>query len=48
MNGFIFGMVISTIKGLVKNPKKKGQMRNLCLDIFLALKEAYADDEDFQ
>lgn len=48
MNSLIFGMVASAIKGLVKNPKKKQQMRNLCLDIFLALKSAYADDDDFQ
>ncbi len=48
MNGIIFGMVASAIKGFVKNPKKKQQMRNLCLDIYLALKSAYADDPDFQ
>jgi hypothetical protein len=48
LNDFIFGMVASFIRKSVKNPVKKRKMRNICLDIYQAIKVAYADDEEFQ
>lgn len=48
MNDFIFGMVASFIVKAVKNPTKKRKMRNICLDIYQAIKAAYAGDEDFE
>lgn len=48
MNGFILGMVAGFIKNSVKNPVKKRKMRNICLEIFNAIKMAYAGDPDFE
>lgn len=48
MNDFILGFVASYIVRSVKNPTKKRKLRNVCLQIWQALKTAYADDEDFQ
>ncbi len=48
MNEWIFGMVAGFVKGLIKNPVKKRKMRNVALEIFRAIKTAYADDEGFQ
>jgi len=48
MNDFILGMVASFIKSKVKKPENKRKMRNICLDIFQAIKTAYAGDEDFE
>lgn len=47
INDFIFGMVASYIRKLVKNPDRKRKMRNICLDIYQALKAAFADDPEF-
>lgn len=48
MNDFLFGLVASFIKNAVKNPTKKRKMRNICLDIFKAIRTAYAGDPEFE
>lgn len=48
MNEFIYGMVAGFITKLVQKPEKKRKMRNISLQIFNALKAAYAGDEGFQ
>ncbi len=48
MNSWIFGMVASAIKGMIKNPSKKDKMKAVCLEIYNAIKMAYAGDPDFE
>ncbi len=47
MNEFIFGLVAGFVKSLVKNEAKRRKMRHIALDIYKAIKTAYADDKDF-
>jgi hypothetical protein len=48
MNDFILALVASYIKKSIKNPDKKRKMRNICKEIFDALKIAFAGDPDFE
>lgn len=39
---------LSVLRGVIKNPKKKTKLRNICLQIYQAIQTAFADDEEFQ
>jgi hypothetical protein len=45
---FLLNLALPLIRNIVKNPAQKRKMRNLMLEIFQAIKTAYADDEAFQ
>jgi type II secretory pathway pseudopilin PulG len=44
---FLLNLALPLIRGIVKNRTQKRKMRNLMLEIFQAIKTAYADDEAF-
>ena len=44
----LLNLSLPLIRALLKNPAQKRKMKNLCRQIFEAIKTAYADDEAFQ
>ncbi len=44
----IITLGITVLMSTIKNPKKKQDMRNVCLKAFRGLKTAYAGDPDFE
>lgn len=49
---FLIGMgvslILTAVKGSVKNAKAKASMKAAMLKVFLAIKALYAGDEDFE
>lgn len=44
----LLNLSLPMIRALLKNPAATRKMRNLCRQIFEAIKAANADDKDFQ
>lgn len=44
----LLNLALPLIRAVVSKPKEKRKLRNLMLEIYLAIKIAYADDEAFQ
>jgi uncharacterized protein (UPF0335 family) len=42
------GMAVATIKSILKKDANKRKFRNIILDVFKAIKLAYAGDPDFE
>lgn len=48
MEDLLFGMGISVILSMLKNPQKKAAIRKAMLKVFKGIKAAYAGDPEFQ
>lgn len=43
----LLNLSLPMLRALLKNPVATRKMQNLCLQVFEAIKAAYADDESF-
>jgi hypothetical protein len=43
----VLTFALQMIRKAVKNPSDKRKMRNICLQIFTVIQDAYADDAEF-
>ena len=48
MTNIFITMGIAAIKTAIKNPEKRVKLRQIMLDLFNAIRLAYADDPEFQ
>ena len=41
-------LVVPIVLSVLKNPQNRKKVRRVCLEIFRAIKSAYADDDEFK